>query len=58
MTDHTENILERYGPYPKKKGKKRHPMKEGRLLKKKYEWMRWKFAEVGKFSFHRPCLEN
>jgi hypothetical protein len=58
MTDHTENIRERYGPYPKKKEKKRSPKKEGRFLKKTCEWMRWKIADIGSFSFHRPCLEQ
>jgi hypothetical protein len=57
MTEHTENIRERYGPYPKKKGKKNR-MKEGRLFKRTYEWVKWKMADIGSFSFHRPCLEQ
>jgi len=54
----SENIRERYGPYPKKKEKKRNRMKEGRFLKKTYEWVKWKIADSGGFSFHRPCLDQ
>jgi hypothetical protein len=58
MTEHTENIRERYGPYPKKKEKKKNRMKEGQLFKRTYEWVKWKMADIGSFSFHRPCLEQ
>jgi hypothetical protein len=33
-------------------------MKDGRLLKRSYEWVKWKIADVGGSSFHRPCLEQ
>jgi len=52
------NIHERYGPYSKKKEKKRNPKEEGGFIKKTYEWMKWKMAGIGSFSFHRPCLEQ
>ena len=58
MSGHTENIRERYGPYSKKRERKRPRTKEGRFLKKTYEWLKWKTADIGRFSFHRPCLEN
>jgi len=54
----SENIHERYGPYPKKRAKKKNRMKEGGFFKKTYEWVKWKMADSGKFSFHRPCLEQ
>jgi len=48
----------RYGPYPKKKEKKCSHFKEGRFLKKSYDWLKWKITDSGDFSFRRPCLEN
>lgn len=54
----SENIRERYGPYPKKKERKKSRMKEGSFLKKTYEWMKWKIENTGNFSFRRPCLEH
>jgi hypothetical protein len=33
-------------------------MKEGRLFKKSYEWVKWKIADISGSSFHRPCLEQ
>ncbi len=54
----SENIHERYGPNRKKKGKRRANLKEGRFFKKTYEWLKWRIAEVGSFSFHRPCLDS
>jgi hypothetical protein len=49
---------ERYGPYPKKKAKKQVHSKEGKLLKRSYDWLKWKVADLGDFSFHRPCLDH
>ena len=49
---------ERYGPYPKKKAKKRVHPEEGKLLKRSYDWLKWKIADLGDFSYHRPCLEH
>jgi hypothetical protein len=54
----SENIHERYGPYSKKKREKKNPPKEGGFFKKTYEWVKWKTADIGSFSFHRPCLEQ
>jgi len=54
----TENIYQRYGPYSKKKEKKKNPTKEGGFFKKTYEWVKWKKTDIGSFSFHRPCLEQ
>jgi hypothetical protein len=54
----SENIHERYGPYPKKKGKKKNRVKENGFFKKTYEWVKWKMVDIGSFSFHRPALEN
>ncbi len=48
----------RYGPYPKKREKKRPHVKEGRFLKKSYDWLGWKITELGDFSFRRPCIEH
>jgi len=53
----SENIHERYGPYPKKK-KKRIRSKEGRLLKRSFEWLKWKIDKVGEMTIHHPCLEH
>jgi len=58
MTEHTENIRERYGPYSKKKVKKHPHVKEGRFLKRSYDWLKWKVTNVGDFSFRHPCLEQ
>ncbi|MDI7259023.1 MAG: hypothetical protein QME90_03770 [Thermodesulfobacteriota bacterium] len=52
------SIWERYGPYPKKKGKKRTRMREGRSLNRSYDWLKWKIVNLGDFSFHLPCLES
>ena len=54
----SESIKGRYGPYPKKRGKKRVRSKEGIFLKKTYEWLKWKNENIGHFSFHHPCLEH
>lgn len=52
------NIHERYGPYAKKKEKKRVRPKEGRFLKRSYEWLKWKVEKIGEFNIHHPCLEH
>lgn len=54
----SDNIWERYGPYPKKKGKKRGRFKERQFLKKTYEWVKWKVDNIGGFLFHHPCSEH
>ena len=54
----SENIHERYGPYPKKKEKKRIRSKEERLLKRSFEWLKWKIDKVGEMTIHHPCLEH
>lgn len=54
----SESIWERYGPYPKKKEKKRIKVKEGKFLKRTYDWLKWKVDHVGDLSFRRPCLEH
>jgi hypothetical protein len=54
----SEGIKERYGPYPKKKERKHVRVKEGRFLKKTYDWLKWKIADSGGVSFHHPCLDH
>jgi hypothetical protein len=51
-----ENLWERYGPYSRKRKKKRSRFKGG-LLKGNSEWFKWKIAIVGGSSFYHPCLE-
>jgi hypothetical protein len=53
----SENIKERYGPYPKKKEKRRVRSKEDPFLKRTDEWLKWKIENIGNFPFHHPCLE-
>ncbi|MGQ9645576.1 MAG: hypothetical protein ACUVWO_03430 [Thermodesulfobacteriota bacterium] len=53
-----ENIHERYGPYPKKKDRKRKQAEESGFFRKKYEWIKWKITETGRFSIHQPCLDH
>lgn len=50
--------VERYGVYPKKKGKKKAHLKEGKFLKRSTDWLKWKVADLGDYSFHRPCLDH
>ncbi len=53
------SLKEPYGHYhPKKKGKRPVRMKEEKLLKRSYEWLKWKVVQIGDFSFHKPCLEQ
>lgn len=47
----------RYGPHPKKKGRKRPHSKEQGFLKS-YDWLKWKITHLGDFSFRRPCLDQ
>lgn len=54
----SENIHERYGPYPKKKGKKKIRTNGGPFLKRTFEWLKWKVDRVGGMSIYRPCLEH
>ena len=53
-----KNGVERYGPYPKKRRKKQVKSQEGRLVKRSYEWLKWKIFDQGGFSFRLPCLEH
>ena len=52
------SIWDRYGTYPKKRGKKRIRFKEGQFLKRSYEWLKWEIAKSGSVSFHHPCSEH
>jgi hypothetical protein len=52
----TKNLLERYGPYPKKREKKRGRLHEKESLKQGSAWIKWKVASSGDSSFYRPCL--
>lgn len=52
------NPGERYGPYSKKKGKKRVQPKEGGFLRRSSEWIKWKVTISGDSSFYLPCLEH
>jgi hypothetical protein len=54
----SENLWERYGPYSKKKGKKRGGTKEKRFMKQGSAWLKWKVTDSGGSSFYRPCLEH
>jgi len=49
---------DRYGPYPKEKGKKKVRSEEGRFLKKSFEWLKWKIDKVGGLHIHHPCMEH
>jgi hypothetical protein len=53
-----ENIWERYGPYPKKKAKKRIRMKEGGFLKRSHNWLKWRVDKTGGVMIYHPCLEH
>jgi len=53
-----ENIWERYGPYPKKKEKKRGRMKEGNFLKKSFNWLQWRADRVSGVMIYHPCLQH
>jgi len=53
----SDGIKEGYGPYPKKKTKKRVRVKEERFLKRTYDWLKWKRADNGGVSFYRTCLD-
>jgi len=54
-----ENIWERYGPYPKKKEKKKIRMKkEGSFMKKSFDWLQWRSDWIGGMILYHPCLEH
>jgi len=53
-----ENIWDRYGPYPKKRGKKRVIRKEGKFLKKSFSWFTWKAEKIGGVTLYHPCLQH
>ena len=53
-----ENLWERYGPYSKKKGKKRGRLKQRGLFKQTPDWLKWKIAMIGDSSFYLPSLEH
>ncbi len=53
-----KNLLERYGPYPKKKEKKRSRLHENGSSKQSSSWIKWKVANSGDSSFYRPCLTH
>ena len=53
-----ENPWERYGPYSKKKEKRRKQSKEGGLFTQGRDWLKWKIAVIGGSSFYLPCLEH
>ncbi len=48
------NILERYGSYSKKKGKRHIRPNNLNFFKKSYGWLSWKMERVGGFLFHAP----
>jgi hypothetical protein len=52
------NLWERYGPYSKKKGKKRGRIKKGDFLNRSPEWLKWKVTISGGSSFYYPCLAH
>jgi len=51
-----KNLLERYGPYSKKKEKKRGRPHARDGLKQGEAWIRWTVASSGNSSFYYPCL--
>jgi len=53
-----DTLRERYGPYSKKKEKKRHQAKEGGLLKKSFNWLQWKADQIGGMTIYHPCLQH
>lgn len=53
-----DTLRERYGPHSKKKEKKRIEAKEGSLLKKSFNWLKWRSDKVGEISIYHPCLEH
>ena len=53
-----DNLRERYGPYPKKKEKKRIRTKESSFLKRSYDWLKWRPEKIGGMIIYHPCLEH
>jgi len=53
----SESLWERYGPYSRKKKKKRGRLKEG-FSKGNTDWFKWQIAVVGGSSFYHPRLEH
>ncbi len=53
-----KNLWERYGPYPKKKEKKRGRINERDCLKQGSTWIKWKVASRGDSFFHHPSLAH
>ena len=54
----SENLWERYGPYSKKRGKKRSRFKERGFLRQSSEWMKWKIRTIGDASFYYQCVAD
>jgi len=54
----SDSLRKRYSIYPKKKEKKRVPLKDEHFLKRSFDWLKWTLIRVGDFSFHKPCLEE
>ena len=46
-------VKDRYGPYPKKREKRRTRLKERRI--RNNEWLTWKRLDIGGLSFYVPC---
>jgi len=53
-----DTLKDRYGPHSKKKGKKRIQAKEGGLLRKSFDWLKWKADRIGGITIYHPCLEH
>jgi len=53
-----DNLRERYGPHPKKKERKKSPMKEGNFLQRSFDWLKWRLDQTGGAKIHHPCLEH
>lgn len=53
-----DTLRERYGPYPKKKEKKRIRTGESNFLKRSYNWLKWRAEKIGGVTIYHPCLEH
>ena len=46
MTGRMKDLKDRYGPYPKKKGKRGNRFKEEHFLKRSFDWLKWKVTDL------------
>jgi hypothetical protein len=53
-----DSLKERYGPYPKKKERKKIRKDESSFLKKSYNWLKWRSDKIGEITIYHPCLQH